>query len=81
MVVISLMGAGAHYALIKALDFAEAGALQPYAYTLLVWATLLGFLVFGQFPDQWTLAGAAVIVASTLYAWRLDRRSASAATP
>ena len=81
MVVISLMGAGAHYALIKALDFAEAGALQPYAYTLLVWATLLGFLVFGQFPDHWTLAGAAVIVASTLYAWRLDRRTASAATP
>ena len=77
---IALIGAAAHYALIKALDYAEAGAVQPYAYSLLVWATLLGFLVFGQLPDAWTITGAAIVVLSGLYAWRQDRRTISAAT-
>jgi drug/metabolite transporter (DMT)-like permease len=80
MIVISLMGAVAHYALIKALDYAEAGAVQPYAYTLLVWVTILGFVLFGDVPDVWTILGAAIVVASGLYTWHHDRRI-SAATP
>ena len=79
MVVISFIGAIAHYALIKALDYAEAGSVQPYAYTLLVWATLLGWLVFGDIPDHWTILGAAIVVASGLYTWHRDR--ITAATP
>jgi drug/metabolite transporter (DMT)-like permease len=81
MIVISLMGAIAHYALIKALDYAEAGAVQPYAYTLLVWVTILGFLLFGDVPDVWTILGATIVVASGLYTWHHDRRIVSAATP
>jgi drug/metabolite transporter (DMT)-like permease len=81
MIVISLMGAVAHYALIKALDYAEAGAVQPYAYTLLVWVTILGFVLFGDVPDGWTILGAAIVVASGLYSWHHDRRAISAATP
>jgi drug/metabolite transporter (DMT)-like permease len=81
LIVTALLGALAHYALIKALGHAEAGAVQPYSYTLLVWATMLGAVVFGQFPDNWTIAGAAIIVASSLYAWHLDRRTVTAATP
>ena len=42
MVLISAIGAVGNYAMIKALDYAEAGAVQPYSYTLLVWATLTG---------------------------------------
>ena len=79
MIVIAAIGAGAHYALIKALDYAEAGAVQPYSYTLLVWAALLGVLMFGDVPDGWTLAGAAIVVASGLYTWNHDRRAANAA--
>lgn len=75
MAVISLIGAVAHYALIKALDYAEAGAVQPYSYTLLVWATLLGWLVFGDVPDNWTILGAAIVVLSGLYTWHHDRVS------
>ena len=70
---VGTLGSLSHFALIKALDHAEAGALQPYAYTLLLWATLLGFLVFGDVPDIWTMTGAAVVVASGLYTWRHDR--------
>jgi drug/metabolite transporter (DMT)-like permease len=81
LIATAVLGALAHYALIKALGHAEAGAVQPYSYTALVWVTILGALVFGQFPDGWTIAGAAVIVASSLYAWHIDRRTVSVATP
>lgn len=77
MTLISAIGAVGNYAMIKALDHAEAGAVQPYSYTLLVWATLLGFVVFGDFPDFWTIAGAAVIVASSAYTWHHDRQVAA----
>ena len=70
---VALLGSLSHYALIKALDFAEAGAVQPYCYTLLVWAAILGFLVFGDVPDVWTIAGAGVVVLGGLYAWHRDR--------
>ena len=79
LIAISLVGALAQFALIKALDYADAGAVQPYSYTLLVWVTALGFLIFGDLPDGWTLLGAAIIVASSLYAWHLDRRETTRA--
>lgn len=80
MLVAAVLGALAQYALILALDHAEASAVQPYSYTLLVWVTLLGALVFGDFPDAWTIAGAVVIVSSSLYAWHHDRRAVARAT-
>jgi drug/metabolite transporter (DMT)-like permease len=79
LIAVALLGALAHYALIRALDYAEAGAVQPFSYTLLVWVTILGAIVFGDIPDHWTLAGAAVIVASGLYTWRHEGRQALAA--
>jgi drug/metabolite transporter (DMT)-like permease len=75
LLAIASLGALAHYSLIKALDYAEAGAVQPYSYTLLVFVTILGAIVFGDIPDNWTLAGAAVIVASGLYTWHHERRA------
>ena len=56
MVIVAAIGTVAHYALIKALDYAEAGAVQPYSYTLLVWVT--AGAVFGDVPDDWTILGA-----------------------
>jgi drug/metabolite transporter (DMT)-like permease len=75
MIAVAFIGAIAHYALIKALDYAEAGAVQPYSYTLLVWAAAMGWLVFGDIPDHWTILGAAIVVASGLYTWHHDRIS------
>jgi len=77
MVLISAIGAVGNYAMIKALDHAEAGAVQPYNYTLLVWATVLGIVMFGDFPDGWTILGAAIVVASGLYTWHHDRQIAA----
>ena len=77
LIATAVLAALAHYALIKALGYAEAVAVQPYSYTTLVWVTILGAVVFGQFPDAWTIAGAAIIVSSSLYAWHIDRRAVS----
>ena len=74
----ALLGSLAHFALIRALDFAPASRLQPYGYALMVWATVFGFLVFGQFPDGWTIAGAGLIVAGGLYAFYRERRQIAA---
>ena len=76
LITIALLGAVAHYTLIRALDYAEASAVQPYSYTLLVWVAILGAVVFGDIPDGWTIAGAAVIVASGLFTWQHDGRKA-----
>jgi drug/metabolite transporter (DMT)-like permease len=79
MLATGILGSLAHYGLIRALDYAEASSIQPYSYTLLVWVTVLGAVVFGDFPDYWTILGAAIVVASGLYTWNHDRR-ANAAT-
>ena len=70
---IAALGTGCHWAFIKALSLVEASAVQPYSYTLFVWAALIGWLWFGDVPDGRTLAGATVIIASGLYAWHRER--------
>jgi drug/metabolite transporter (DMT)-like permease len=61
------MGTAAHLCLITALGYAPASTLAPFNYCSIVTATVIGYLVFHQFPDQWTIAGALVIMASGLY--------------
>jgi drug/metabolite transporter (DMT)-like permease len=39
---------------------------------LLVWAAVIGFLMFGDVPDAWTIAGASVVILSGLYAWQRE---------
>lgn len=56
-----------HLALIRAYEHAPATVLAPFHYSVLIWMMLLGLLVFGDFPDRWSLAGMAVIVLSGLY--------------
>lgn len=67
LALLSVTGATGHLLLIKALECAPASTLQPFNYTLLVWATVMGYLVFGNLPDLWTVVGAAIVVASGLY--------------
>jgi drug/metabolite transporter (DMT)-like permease len=58
---------------------AQLSLLQPFVYTQLVWAVLLGLAVFGDLPDAATLVGAAFIVAGGVYA-ALRRRRAQRAS-
>ena len=45
----------------------DIGVVAPFRYMALLWAILLGWLLFGTLPDAWTLRGAAVVVASGIY--------------
>jgi len=65
--VIGLLASIGHYLLIRAYDYASATLLAPYSYSAIVWAVLLGFLLFGTLPDGWSVAGMAVIVFSGLF--------------
>ena len=51
----------------QAFRMAPAAVVAPFDYTALLWATLLGWVVWSELPDQWTYAGAAVIIASGVY--------------
>ena len=55
--------------IVRALQLAPVATVAPLTYTVLLWAILLGWLVFGTLPDGWTLAGAGIIIASGLYVW------------
>lgn len=67
------LGSGGHFLLIVAHRHTPASILAPFIYTQLVWAVMFGFVVFGDVPDRWTLAGAAVVVASGLYLVHRER--------
>jgi drug/metabolite transporter (DMT)-like permease len=41
--------------------------LAPFIYGQLVWMIVLGYLLFGDLPDRWTLIGSGIVVASGLY--------------
>ena len=58
---------------VMAYRHAAASALAPFSYTQLLWSSFFGFLVFGTAPDRWTVAGAAIIVASGLYTAHRER--------
>ena len=58
-------GAG-HFLTIKALEYAPASLLAPFAYIQLLWVSILGMAVFGDFPDSITLIGMAIVVAGGL---------------
>jgi drug/metabolite transporter (DMT)-like permease len=67
MVVVGAFGALGHWLLILAHARAPAPVLSPFIYTQIVWMIALGFVVFGDLPDRWTLVGAAVVIGSGLY--------------
>ncbi len=62
MLLLGLLGGVGHSLLVLAFARAPASVLAPMSYTQLLWAGLAGVLVFNDWPDGWTLIGAAVIV-------------------
>ncbi len=65
---------------IRAHRAGEASIIAPFDYARLVYATLFGFLLFADLPDRWTVLGAAVIVASSLFIWYRETRLGLKAT-
>jgi drug/metabolite transporter (DMT)-like permease len=67
LVLIGMLGGVAQVMLTEAWASAQVSALAPYSYSSLLWAILLGWMVFGDVPGLATMAGAVLIVAASLY--------------
>ena len=63
----------AEFLVIKSLQIAHAVVVSPLQYTLLIWVTIFGFVIWGIFPDFWTFMGAGVIIATGLYSLHRER--------
>jgi drug/metabolite transporter (DMT)-like permease len=64
---IGTTGALSQYWWILGFRIGEASAIAPFDYSRLLFSCLFGLAFFGEVPDVWTLAGAVLIVASTIY--------------
>jgi drug/metabolite transporter (DMT)-like permease len=78
MLLTGFFGGFGHYLFVRAHRLAPVSVLAPFTYTQLLWVIVLGFLVFGQLPSAWTLAGSAIVIASGLYLLNRERKRAVA---
>jgi len=62
-----------HAALVMAHKVTSASVLAPFVYTQMIWMILLGYIVFGDLPDVWTLVGTAVIASAGIYVLHRER--------
>jgi drug/metabolite transporter (DMT)-like permease len=76
-----LIGSAANMAMVQAFQVAEISAVQPMMFLNIVWASILGMLVFSDIPDFWTFIGAGVIIASTTYIARREAQQNKARPP
>ncbi len=74
LLALGFIGAFGHYLLIRAYKLATTSALAPYPYSQMLWMIALGWLIFSDLPDLWTVAGASIIVASGLYIVHREHR-------
>jgi drug/metabolite transporter (DMT)-like permease len=74
-----IYGGLGHYLFILAHRHAPASIIAPFLYISLLTHSAAGFLVFGQLPDEWTLAGAAIVIVSGLYLLQRERTTSRAA--
>ncbi|WP_418319912.1 DMT family transporter [Piscinibacter sakaiensis] len=79
LVLVGLFGIGAQAGYILAMREGDASALAPFDYVRLIYAGLIGFVLFAEVPDHWSLLGAALIIGSTFYIGRHEGRLARAA--
>lgn len=71
MLILSASGMLGHFLLIKCYEVAEASAVQPFAYLQLIWASLIGVIIFGEKITTNVLLGACIIVGAGLFTlWR-----------
>jgi drug/metabolite transporter (DMT)-like permease len=77
----SCFSVGALLSVNRSLKLAPASIVVPYQYTMIVWAALFGYLVFGDVPSTNIIVGAAVIAAAGLYIFVRERSLAKDPDP
>ena len=74
VVLCGLVAGSAHFLLIQGYRLGEAAVVAPFEYSVLLWAVLFGWLIWGQLPNQTAVLGIALVAASGLYVLRSERR-------
>ena len=72
-ILIGVASTAGQWIVVLAFRYADASVLAPFSYTQLLWVSILGFLIFGEVPDLWTVIGAVFIVGSGLYTAHRER--------
>jgi drug/metabolite transporter (DMT)-like permease len=75
----AVLATAGHYCMTRAFKAAEVSAVQPFTFLQLVWATLLGLVLFDEHPDLWIALGGALIV--TAATWMAHREVQSQRRP
>jgi drug/metabolite transporter (DMT)-like permease len=73
---LGILGGLGHWMFLHAYRLAPASAIAPFLYMQLLSMVALGYIVFGDLPDLWTLAGATLIVGSGVYLVHRERKVA-----
>ena len=74
MVAVGAFGAGRPLPADLGPPAAPASVLSPFMYTQLVWATRSAIWCSANVPNHWTIAGAAIVIASGLYLLHRERK-------
>jgi drug/metabolite transporter (DMT)-like permease len=74
-VLIGCLGTGVQLCIIRSFSITEAGIVAPFSYLGIIFATFWGAVLFGKFPDRWTVIGALVIVGAGLYVWHRETQN------
>jgi drug/metabolite transporter (DMT)-like permease len=72
-IVIGVASTAGQWIVVLAFRYADASVLAPFSYTQLLWVSILGFVIFGEMPNLWTVTGAIFIVGSGLYTAHRER--------
>jgi drug/metabolite transporter (DMT)-like permease len=67
IVVVAFFGVIAQFAVTKAYAIASPSLIAPFEYAALIWSAILGYLIWGDVPDAWAVAGALLIIGSGVY--------------
>lgn len=67
LILLGAIAIAGHYLITKAYDYAEASLLSPFNYTEMIMAVVAGWYFFGDFPDNWTFTGVAILIACAIY--------------
>jgi drug/metabolite transporter (DMT)-like permease len=78
---LGFFGGMGHWLFLHAYRLAPASAVAPFLYFQLISMISFGYLVFADIPDLQTLTGAAIVVASGIYLFNRERKSAKSSNP
>jgi len=72
LAVIGVLGSIGHLLFVQAYKLADISLVEPAIFTRMIWAALIGLVLFSEFPDLWTWIGGGVIVVGTTYIARRE---------